>query len=81
MNRKTAEKVLAEVEAKYSMYLDGAYGKPNLRDYTHEELSKGSWSIDWEEGPEGWVYAFRTEVPGVFVEPIAGWGCLGVFNA
>jgi hypothetical protein len=79
MNRKTAEKVLAEVQ-KY-VGEDGPNG-PLLMDHNHEELSEGSWSICYEGGggPENWTYHFRTEVPGVFVEPIMS--CiLGVYEA
>lgn len=78
MNKTKALKVLAEVQ-KY-VGEAGAYG-PALMDYTHEEISPGSWSICFEGGgPEDWAYHFRTEVPGVFVEPIMG--CiLGVYDA
>lgn len=73
MNRKTAEKVLAEVKAAFGT------DEPKLYDADHEELSEGSWSIAWECGDD-WTYGFRTSVAGVFVEPIAGW-CLGVYDA
>jgi hypothetical protein len=73
VNRKTAEKVLAEVKEQFGT------DEPKLYDADHEELSEGSWSIAWEGGEE-WTYYFRTSVPGVFVEPIASW-CLGVYDA
>ena len=63
MNRKTAELVLAEVKAKFNTE------EPELFDADHEELPEGSWSIAWEPGFE-WAYGYRTEVPGVFCEPI-----------
>ena len=78
MNRKTAEKVLAEVKAAFPAYADGS--GPNLRDSDHEELSEGSWSIDWEDGPYEWCYEFSSKVPGVFVEPIMSF-ILGVYDA
>lgn len=74
MNRKTAEKVLAEVKAKFGT------DEPTLYSAEHEELSPGSWSIAWEGGVDYWTMEFVTTVPGVFVEPIAGW-CLGVYDA
>lgn len=77
MNRKTAEKVLAEIKAKYAGE-DFTYG-PNLRDSDHEELPEGSWSIDWEDGPYEWCYGFRSNVPGVFTEPIMSF-ILGVYD-
>jgi hypothetical protein len=77
MNRKTAEQVLEEIKARYADYLP--YSQPNLRDNTHEELSEGSWSIDWEDGPDEWCLGYRTEVPGVFVEPIFSF-VLGVYD-
>lgn len=73
MNRKTAEKVLAEVKEQFGT------DEPKLYDADHEELSEGSWSIAWECGEE-WTYGFESSVPGVFVEPIASW-CLGVYDA
>lgn len=77
MNKATATKVLEEIKGQYPEwdFTDG----PNLRDSNHEELSDGSWSIDWEMGPENWAYRFRTAVPGVFVEPIFSF-TLGVFE-
>lgn len=62
MNRKTAEKVLAEVKARYGA--DDAA----LYDADHEELPDGAWSIAWEG--DSWTTTFETTVPGVFVEPI-----------
>lgn len=78
MNRKTAEKVLAEVKAAFPGE-DFTYG-PNLRDSDHEELSEGSFSIDWEDGPYEWCYGFASKVPGVFTEPIMSF-ILGVYDA
>lgn len=80
MRKATAEKVLAEIEAKYAALIEaGIYDRPNLRDADHEELSEGSFSIDWEEGPDEWCYDFETKVPGVFVEPIYSF-ILGVYD-
>lgn len=78
MNKRTALKVLAEVQ-KY-VGEAGPYG-PQLMDYTHEELSPGSWSICYEGGgPEMWACTFKSEVPGVFTEAIMG--CImGVYDA
>lgn len=73
MNKRTAQKVLAEVKAQFGT------DEPTLYNADHEGLSKGSWSIAWE-GADEWTYGFRTQVPGVFVEPIASW-CLGVYDA
>lgn len=78
MNRKTAEKVVAEIKAQFAGE-DFTYG-PNLRDSDHEELPEGSWSIDWEDGPYEWCYEFSSKVPGVFTEPIYSF-VLGVFDA
>lgn len=75
MNRKTAEKVLAEVKAQFGT------DEPALYDHNHEELSEGSWSIAWEgSGRDCWPMDFTNTNPDVFVEPIASW-CLGVFDA
>lgn len=75
MNRKTAEKVLAEVKAQFGT------DEPTLYDADHEELSEGSWSIAWEgSGYDCWPLEFESKVPGVFTEAIASW-CLGVFDA
>ena len=68
VSKAKAEKVLAELQEIADKY--GISNGPNLRDHHHEELRPGSWSIDWEEGPEGWCYDFTTKVPGVFVEAI-----------
>lgn len=76
MNRKKAEKVLAEVKAKFPAYADTT---PNLREADHEELPEGSFSIDWEDGPYEWCYSFTSEVPGVFTEPIMSF-ILGVYD-
>lgn len=73
MNKRTAEKVLAEVKATFGT------DEPTLYSADHEGLSKGSWSIAWE-GDYEWPMRFQTKVPGVFVEPIAGW-CLGLYDA
>jgi hypothetical protein len=72
MKRELAEKVLAEVKERFGT------DEPKLYDADHEELSEGSWSIAWE-GADEWTYGYRTDVPGVFVEPIASW-CLGVYD-
>lgn len=80
MNKRTATKVLAEVEKKFSLYIKAGYSRPNLRDADHEGLPKGSWSIDWEDGPEEWCYEFSTAVSGVFVEPIYSF-ILGLYDA
>lgn len=79
MNRNKAEKVLAEVRAAFPAYIDAGVDGPNLRDSDHEELSEGSWSIDWEDGPYEWCYEFTSKVPGVFVEPIMSF-VLGVYD-
>ena len=80
MNRKTAEKVLAEVKAAFPAYVNDDGSGPNLRDSDHEELSEGSFSIDWEDGPYEWCYGFTSAVPGVFVEPIMSF-VLGVYDS
>jgi hypothetical protein len=78
MNKRTALKVLAEVQAYVG---DNSDNGPKLYGADHEGLSRGSWSIAYEGGgPESWACSFESKVPGVFVEPILG--CiLGVFNA
>lgn len=78
MNKATATKVLEEIKGQYPSE-DFVYG-PNLRDEFHEELPEGSWSIDWEDGPEEWAYRFRTTIPGVYVEPIFSF-TIGVYDA
>jgi hypothetical protein len=80
MNKRTAQKVLKEVEKQFHVYIEAGYSRPNLRDASHEQLTKGSWSIDWEEGPEEWCYRFESKVPGVFVEPIYSF-VLAVYDA
>jgi len=72
MRRTKAEKVLAEIKAQFGT------DEPKLYDADHEGLSKGSFSIAWEGGDD-WTFRFESKVPGVFVEPIAGW-CLGVYD-
>lgn len=79
MNRAKATKVLREVEKQFSAYIEAGYPAPTLRDHTHEEQSEGSWSINWEEGPDEWCYRFTSKVPGVFVEPIYSF-MLGVYD-
>ena len=80
MNKAKALKVLAEVEEQFKLYIEAGYPKPNLRDSDHEELPDGSWSIDWEDGPEEWCYAMpASKIPGVFVEPIMSF-ILGVYD-
>lgn len=79
MNKAKATKVLAEVEEQFKLYIEAGYPKPNLRDHNHEEQSPGSWSIEWEDGPDEWCYRFTSEVPGVFVEPIMSF-ILGVYD-
>ena len=74
MNKRTANKVLAEVKATF-----GDEGQ-TLYDADHEGLSKGSFSIAWEGGPENWTYDFTTTVPGVFVEAMNHWS-LAVYDA
>lgn len=79
MNKRTALKVLAEVQA-YVGESGPNYG-PKLMDHNHEELPKGSWSICYEGGgPEMWACTFKSEVPGVHTEAIMG--CiLAVYDA
>jgi len=75
VNKRAAEKVLEEVKEQFGT------DEPALYDADHEELSEGSWSIAWEgSGMDCWPAHFKTEVPGVFTEPIASW-CLGVYDA
>lgn len=77
MNKETAEKVIAEVQAKFNS--DGLYSDPYLFDGSHEDLSDDAWVVSWEEGPYEWAYtAWPTAVPGAFVEPINSF-TLGVF--
>lgn len=81
MNRKTAEKVLAEVKEQFKDDIYDDYNGPHLYDEDHEGLSEGSWSIAWEgSGWDCWPAFFKCTVPGVFTEPIASW-CLGVYDA
>lgn len=74
MNKRTANKVLAEVKATFDTE------EPTLYDAGHEGLPKGSFSIAWEGGAEDWTYEFRTAVPGVYVEAMNHWS-LGVYDA
>lgn len=77
-----AQKVVDAV-AKLLSADEAAYLR--LRDYTHEEQSKGSWSIAAELSNE-WpmkvcekFYLDPDLLPeGVFVEPMTSW-CLGVY--
>lgn len=81
MNKAKATKVLAEIENQFSAFLDRPTDpRPNLRDHNHEEQSPGSWSIEWEEGPDDWAMRFTSKIPGVFVEPIYTF-MLGVYDA
>lgn len=78
MKKATALKVLAEVQA----YVGDSHAQwgPQLMDHNHEGLSKGSWSICYEGGPEMWACTFESKVPGVFTEAIMG--CImGVYDA
>lgn len=80
MNKAKATKVLREVEEQFKLYIEAGYPKPNLRDADHEGQSKGSWSIEWEDGPDEWCYAMpASKIPGVFVEPIYSF-ILGVYD-
>lgn len=79
-----AEKVLEAIKAWMSTFDPDGAKELKLRDYTHEEQSKGSWSIAAELGWE-WpmslceAVAVKTvKLPGVFVEPMTMW-CLGVY--
>ena len=80
MNKKTAAIVLAEVQ-NFVGVTEG-YSAPQLMDCDHEGLPEGSWSICFEGGGkvEDWALHFRTQVPGVFVEPI-NHVILGVYDA
>jgi hypothetical protein len=79
VNKKTAEKVLAEVQA-FVGDNDPRNG-PLMMDNDHEGLPEGSWSICYEGGMvESWAVEFRTTVPGVFVEAINS-VILGVHDA
>jgi hypothetical protein len=80
MNRAKAERVLKEIEKQFHVYIEAGYPRPNLRDHTHEEMPEGSWSIDWEDGPDEWCYRFSTKVSGVHTEPIFSF-VLGLYDA
>lgn len=83
VTRKMAVAVLTDIKETYSDYLAGASTGPTLRDNDHEELPEGCWSIDWEEGPEGWVFEFSSVSPrysDVLLEPI-NHVILGVYPA
>jgi hypothetical protein len=79
MNKKTALKVLAEVQ-EYVGDADPKHG-PQMMDNDHEGLPEGAWSICYEGGgPDSWAVSFRSQVPGVHCEAILG--CiLGVYDA
>lgn len=79
MNKRTANKVLAELEATHAEFIAAGFGRPTLRDADHEGLPKGSFSIDWELGPENWSSSFFCTVPGVYVEAINHW-LMGVYD-
>ena len=72
VSRTAAQAILDDIKAVYAQYLMGASTGPTLRDHDHEELPAGSWSIDWEEGPEGWVFEYsqNTGQLGLLLEPI-----------
>jgi hypothetical protein len=87
LTESDARKVLDEITKLWPVG-EGQDG-PNLRDHDHEDLSPGSWSIDWEGGdaPYDWTFLFvdrqyesRTIPAGVFIEPING-VILGVYPA
>lgn len=81
MDKVTAEKVVAEVEDRFSVYIDAGYPKPFLFEGSHEDLPDDAWVVSWEEGPDEWAYQFGlSEVPDVFTEPVYSW-CLGVYPA
>lgn len=61
VTRKQAENVLRDIMISYKIHdLDSPWNgsSPTLRDNEHEGLNPGSWSIDWEEGPDGWAYDY-----------------------
>lgn len=74
MNKRTANKVLAEVKAQFGTT------EPVLYDADHEEMAAGTWSIAWEGGAEDWTWTFETAVPGVYVEARNHWS-LGLYDA
>jgi hypothetical protein len=59
---KGNEKVLAEVEEQFKLYIEARYPKPNLRTRTRT-ASKGR-SIDGRRPDEG-VHNARSKIPGV----------------
>lgn len=69
ITRRQAEAVLSAVKDHWSPVFWGS--SPKLRDHTHEGLRPGSWSIDWQDGPEGWALK---PIPSldqdVFLEPV-----------
>jgi len=80
VTREQAEAVLAEVKDRFRE-AGWFVNEANLRDHNHEGLSEGSWSIDWEGvSPEDWAIGYKTEVPGVHVEPILSF-VLGIYPA
>lgn len=81
VTRNQALAVLVEIQEEYRSYIGASTG-PTLRDNDHEELPEGCWSIDWEEGPEGWVFQYSSQhrIPGLLLEPI-NHVILGVYPA
>lgn len=82
VTRKQAETVHDIVAAFLGVPAEDVF----LADHTHENLSKGSWSIAFE-GDYDWPhrfteaqYANRTVPSAVFIEPLTGWG-LGLHPA
>ena len=62
VSREDAEDVLDAIKRRWPAQEWGLRG-PNLRDHTHEELPRGCWSIDWEDGPQDWaLHPFETTV-------------------
>lgn len=75
MNKRTANKVLAEVKAQFGT------DEPTLYDADHEDMERGTWSIAWEgSGMDCWPMEFETKVPGVFVEARTSWS-MGLYDA
>ncbi|MEV0759542.1 hypothetical protein [Nocardia sp. NPDC050435] len=79
VSRKAAESVLEKIKTHFSEQgWDWFENGPNLRGHDHEELRPGSWSIDWEDGPDEWAYTVSClagETPGfvsktVLLQPI-----------
>lgn len=67
--RKQAETLLLLIKQHYNTWPQTS--GPNLRDHNHEELQPGSWSIDWDGGPDEWAYTAYEFLPqGLLYEPI-----------